>query len=198
MIMKRIGQITACWLMLMPLCGCELGQNDEGVQDAQAESSAANSEFDPFDDLAGRKTNPIAPQSEEAFIAAYRKAYEAGDREALLDLIFWDDIDPKFAKTHAASVIQGLGEAKILELKFEPYDKPEMKTFEIAGSVYAANLEPRRNISINRKAAATKLKPERTYGVRTPVGIHDGRYYFCGVKLVEETDSPQEDSQPEE
>lgn len=201
-------------LSLVAFCGCGSEKNDEAAETAKVGSRQANSpedsekgmasaepgseEFDMFEDLVGRKTNPSAPESEEAFIAAYKKAFEAGDREALLDLIYWDDMDEKFGKLHAMMLIRDKGEAKVTNIEFKPFDPPEEETFKIGDRLLAANLEPRRNISITRLAKATAEKPERTTSVEIPVGIKEGRYYFCGLRLVEESESSDADSPSEE
>lgn len=131
--------------------------------------------------LIGCSGKPKPPTSEADFITAYRTAYDAGDRAAVLALVKWDGVPDELRKLTEMALTFGIGNHQIVSIELVAYAPDPKLPMEIEGRKIETNLPPQYWLIVKHKGTLSYDGSESNGSVRYGVGIDNGVFKFCGM-----------------
>src|SRR5258707_1317921 len=119
-----------------------------------------------------------SPKSQLEFIEAYRSAYDAGDKTAVLALVKWDGVPDVLRESCEWFLTFSIGSNRISSIELIDYEPDPNIPQEIEGRKLKSNLEPRYWL-IAKTEGHNNLGPT-TSSVKWAVGVENGVFRFCG------------------
>lgn len=117
---------------------------------------------------------------EEQFIESYKVAYEAGEEEDILELVYWQDVPEEARKLVGRSFTMHSGVHLITQIELGEYDEgiiPRQKEF--MGKRIKLNLEPKYILYVSSAGNEGYKGGASTFNLHAPVGVHNDKIFFC-------------------
>ena len=114
---------------------------------------------------------------------AFKTAYEGGDLEDLMDLVYWDNTPDEIKQSYKAFLSFGLGKHTVNQLEVVPLESlapPE----NLSGRKIEAVITPTYWLAVAHSGNTGFKGSKATGSFQFAVGTVEGRYYIAGVRFV--------------
>jgi hypothetical protein len=132
----------------------------------------------------GCEKGPPAPKTQAEFIEAYRSAYNAGDKAAVLALVKWDGVPDDLRKFSEQVLTLWIGKHQITTIEMASFEPDPELPQEIDGRKLESNLAPNYWLIAKNEGHEGYQNSKSTGSVRHAVGIDNGVLRFCGMRWV--------------
>lgn len=136
------------------------------------------------------------PTSQEEFKAAFENAYNANNANGMKKLIYSDGMPDEMIEYYTNSLTECAGRHQIESIEFTPFEsdprsspmseEPPFHIFDGQPRPVSLNLTPEYWIDIATVGNEGYQGSESSLDLAFPVGVHEGRYFFCGQVWADE------------
>ncbi len=127
---------------------------------------------------------PAAPRTQAQFIEAYRSAYNANDKAAILNLVKWDGVPDDLRKAYEQWLTIWIGKHQITSIEMVAYEADPNLPTEIDGRKLESNLTPSFWLIAKNEGHEGFENSKSTGSVKCAVGVDGGVLRFCGMRWV--------------
>ncbi len=128
----------------------------------------------------GSKT-PVGFSNTEELKTAYQKAYEGGDLESILAMVYWDDTPEGIKQLYNTVVSIGLGRHKFDKLEVVPLDRiPHPENF-IEREI-EPTLVPTHWLVGNHSGNTGFNNSKATGTIQFAIGSVEGQFFIAGIR----------------
>jgi hypothetical protein len=132
----------------------------------------------------GRASPVPVPKTRAEFIAAYRAAYNAGDKPAVMAMVKWDGVPDDLRRVSEMALTLWIGKHQITSIELVTYEPDPNLPMEIDGRKLESNLPPTYWLVATHEGREGYENSKSTGSVKYAVGIDKGVLRFCGVRWV--------------
>lgn len=132
-----------------------------------------------FGGCQSQEAKPTGYASLDELSSAFRTAYDAGDAEAIARMVEWTNVDSELQEIQMNFLTMFIGVNKVTDISFEPLPD-DMSSNPINGREVDLNITPTHLFSVKHAGNGGFEGGASNGSASMPVGMLNGRYYFCG------------------